>query len=207
MFRIRFRIHSSYGTIFRALLVLALLPVILLTALTVNRARAIALDSPSAPGTISGVRQYYLSRTSVQTNEARSACADGYHLASIWELADPSALKYDTSLGLSGQDSGSGPPTAISFMGNPLTARGWVRTGFSYSVSDTPGQANCGNWASNNGFYWGTVANLPSNWTGGGQDIGVWNVGVSTCDTNLRVWCVQDDSVWRAFLPLALRSI
>jgi hypothetical protein len=207
MFSIRFRIHASYGLILRALLSLALLPVILLTTLTVNRTQAIAPDSPSAPSAISGVRQYYLSRTLAQANEARSACADGYHFASIWEIADPSALKYNTNLGSSGPDSGSGPPTAISFMGTPLTIRGWVRTGFSYSVSDTPGQANCGNWVSNYGFYWGTVANLPSIWTGGLQDIGVWNVGVSTCDTNLRVWCVQDDSVWRVFLPLTLRNV
>ncbi|MCP4539899.1 MAG: hypothetical protein GY832_22395, partial [Chloroflexi bacterium] len=76
----------------------------------------------------------------------------------------------------------------------------------SYSISAIPGQANCGIWLSNNGFYWGTTANLPSNWTGGQQDIGVWDVGVSTCDTSLWVWCVQDDSIWRLFLPLTLRN-
>jgi hypothetical protein len=192
---------------FRVLFALALLPIILLTTLTVNRTRAIVPGSPSAPSVASGVRQYYLSRTLAQANEARSVCADGYHFASIWEIADPSTLEYNTSLGLSSPDSGSGPPTAISFMGSPLTARGWVRTGFSYSVSDLPGQANCGNWVSNYGFYWGTVANLPSKWTSGGQDIGVWNVDVNTCDTALWVWCVQDDSVWRVFLSLALRNV
>jgi len=205
MFSIRFRIHARYSVI-QVFLALALLLLMLLTALAANRARAIAPAFPSAPSATPGVRQYYLSRTLAQANEACSACASGYHLASVWEIADPSALKYDTSRGLSGPDSGGGPPTAISFMGNPLTARGWVRTGFSYSVSEPPGQANCGNWLSNNGFYWGTTTNLPSNWTGGRQDIGVWDVGVSTCDTSLWVWCVQDDSIWRLFLPLTLRN-
>jgi hypothetical protein len=207
MFRIRFRIHYSYETIFRALFAPALLLVILPTTLTVNRARAIASVFPSAPDAVSGVRQYYLSRTLAQANEARFVCAEGYHFASIWEIADPSTLKYNTSLGVSSPDSGDGPPTAISFMGNPLTTRGWVRTGFSYSVSGSPGQANCANWVSNYSFHWGTTANLPSNWTGGGQDIGAWNVGVSTCETNLWVWCVQDNNVWHVFLPLTLRNV
>jgi hypothetical protein len=207
MLRVQFRVHYHRRVTLRALLTLGLLSVVLLVTLTVNRARAIASDAPSSPDATSGVRQYYLTRLLVQVYEAPSACADGYHFASIWEIADPSALKYNTSLGLFGPDSGGGPPTTISFMGSPFTARGWVRTGFSYSVSDIPGQANCGNWVSNYSFYWGTTANLPSNWTGGGQDIGVWNVGVSTCDTNLWVWCVQDDSVWRVFLPLVLRNV
>jgi hypothetical protein len=58
---------------------------------------------------------------------------------------------------------------------------------------------------SNNGAFWGTVANLPSDWTGGTQDVGVWNAEVRTCDTEQRVWCVQDDSVLRVFVPLVLR--
>ena len=57
------------------------------------------------------------------------------------------------------------------------------------------------------GDYWGTVASLPTSWTSGDQDIGVWDVGVRTCDELLiRVWCVQDDSVWRVFMPIFTRS-
>ncbi len=201
MFRIRLRIHFCYRVILYALFALALLPM-LLNAQSASRARAITPALPSAPGAVSGARQYYLSRMLVQANKVRSACASGYHFASIWELADPSALKYDTSRGLSSSDSGGGPPTTINYMGNPLTARGWVRTSFSYSVSAISGHANCGNWLNNYGLYWGTTANLPSNWIGNEQDIGVWDVGVGTCDTSLWVWCVQDDSVWRVFIAL-----
>jgi len=50
------------------------------------------------------------------------------------------------------------------------------------------------------------VANLPSDWTGSEQDVGVWNADVRTCDKALRVWCVQDDSVWRVFLPLMIKD-
>ena len=68
-----------------------------------------------------------------------------------------------------------------------------------------PGQGNCDAWSSDSDSHSGTVANLPSNWTGGTRDIGVWNAEVRTCDTHMWVWCVQDDSVLRMFLPLVLR--
>jgi hypothetical protein len=84
-------------------------------------------------------------------------------------------------------------------------ALGWIRTGYGVSVSGTPGQGNCISWQSDQDSYWGTVANLPSNWTGGEQDIGVWNTEVKTCDTSVRVWCVQDDSVWRMYSPVIFR--
>jgi hypothetical protein len=173
--------------------------------LTLSRASASASDLQSLSGAALGVRQFYLSKLYFQANEATSACAEGYHFASIWEIADPSGLKYNTSLGLTSPDSGSGPPTAISVLGVPVPSRGWVRTGYSYSTQDIPGQGNCGTWLSKDGFDWGTVANLPTDWTSGEQDIGVWNAEVRTCDTLIRVWCVQDDSVLRVFLPVVLK--
>jgi hypothetical protein len=187
------------------LLILVLLPVIALGTIVVYRARAIAPDFQLAPSATLGVRQFYLSRSYVQANEAPSACADGYHFASIWEIADPSSLKYNTSLGLTGPDSGSGPPTAINLRGSPFPTQGWVRTGYSYSILSTPGRGNCATWLSNDGFEWGTVANLPTDWTGGDQDIGVWNVEVRTCDEYRWVWCVRDDSVLRVFLPVVIK--
>ncbi|MCP4539695.1 MAG: hypothetical protein GY832_21365, partial [Chloroflexi bacterium] len=85
MFSIRFRIHVCYRVIL-FFFALALLPLMLLTALAANRARAIAPAFPSAPSAPPGVRQYYLSSTLAKANEARSACASGYHFASVWEI-------------------------------------------------------------------------------------------------------------------------
>jgi hypothetical protein len=87
-----------------------------------------------------------------------------------------------------------------------LPVHGWVRTGYDPWQTAIVGQANCNVWNTNSGTYWGTVANLPSNWTGGEQDVGVWNTEVRTCDSYNWVWCVQDDSVLRVFLPLVLRN-
>jgi hypothetical protein len=204
MFRIRLRIRFPYWVTSRVVLASVLLPAIFLAALTVNRVRATATDPADASATTLGVRQFYLSKSVVTAAGARSACAEGYHFASIWEIADPSALKYNTSLGQTGTDSGAGPPT-MTGVRDPITARGWVRTGFSYSTTGIPGQANCGTWLISDGMYWGTTANLPSDWTGGEQDIGVWNVDVQTCNESRRVWCVQDDSMMRVYLPIIIQ--
>jgi hypothetical protein len=207
MFRLRLRVRYHHQAIPRGVLALVLLPALLLVALTASRVRATAPASPAAlSATTFGVRQYYLTKTTFQAGDARTACASGYHFASIWEIADPSALKYNTDLGRTGTDSGEGPPTQLTGFGYSIVARGWVRTGYSTSSSETVGQANCSGWGTSDGLAWGTAANLPSDWTAGEQDVGVWNTEVRTCNTSLRVWCVQDDSVWRVFLPLVLRN-
>lgn len=204
MFRIRFRVHIPVDVCSRTVLASILLPIILLAVFCVNQVRATSPQAPSAPNAPFGMRQFYLTKFSVRGNQTLTACEAGYHFASIWELADPSSLNYNASLGATGQDSGAGPPTRIGVtLFGP--ARGWVRTGYGFSVSDTVGQANCGNWLSDYSLYWGTAANLPTNWTAGLEDIGLWNVEVRTCNTLLRVWCVQDDSVLRIYLPLILR--
>jgi hypothetical protein len=206
MFGLKLRIRYRRQAIPWDVLALVLLPALLLVVLTVSRVRA---STPAPPATLSattfGVRQFYLAKTTFQAGGARTACAKGYHFASIWEIADPSALEYNTGLGATGTDSGEGPPTQIWFFGGSSVARGWIRTGYSVGSWDTVGQANCSGWGTSDGLAWGTTANLPSDWTAGEQDIGVWNTEVRTCNSTLRVWCVQDDSVLRVSLPLVLR--
>jgi hypothetical protein len=68
-------------------------------------------------------------------NETLTACAKGYHMASIWEILDTSNLSYNTDLGVIVDDSGSGPPNAIE---------GWIRTGDVTSDHFT----NCKAWTS-----------------------------------------------------------
>jgi hypothetical protein len=206
MIEVRFKTNSHRRSMRRGVLVWMLLQVVLLAALITNRAHANAPTSPSLASATFGVRQFYLTYSTYQAGAARTACAEGYHFASIWEIADPSALKYNTDLGRTGTDSGEGPPTQIWFFGGSSVARGWIRTGYNVGSWDTVGQANCSGWGTSDGLAWGTAANLPSDWTSSEQDIGVWNTEVRTCNTTLRVWCVQDDSVLRVFLPLVLRD-
>jgi hypothetical protein len=105
-------------------------------------------------------------------------------MASLWEIADPTNLKYNPILGEEAADSGLGAPSQIP---------GWVRTGFSSDGSFTPGKANCFVWNTISIAPMGTVINLHDYWTDGNQDIGDWNAGIAFCDTSTRrVWCVED---------------
>jgi hypothetical protein len=98
----------------------------------------------------------------------------------LWEIMDPSNLKYNTDLGRTRDDSGQGPPSSGS----------WVRTGYSSdNSSGIIGQANCNAWTTTAGG--GTQAYLRSNWAAG-QDIHVWSVGDEGCVAEDSVWCVED---------------
>jgi len=110
---------------------------------------------PAAPlASSASMRQYYLTKTGSDGAHALTLCASGYHMASMWEIVDPSNLKYNTTLGLTTADSGQGP--AISW--------GRVRTGFFANTSTTTGYANCNAWTSATGGEYGTAAQLPWGW-------------------------------------------
>ncbi len=61
-----------------------------------------------------GARQFYLTRNRFQGDEALTACAPGYHMASLWEIHDVTYLRYNTALGSTQADSGLGPPSVAS---------------------------------------------------------------------------------------------
>jgi len=129
-------------------------------------------------------RRYYLTNGPYWDGDvADTACASGYHMASLWEILDVSNLVYNTDLGFTyGSDTGEGPPTGFA---------GWVRTGQSASGSIIPGTGNCQAWGSDDASDRGTYVVLPTDWTAG-TDIGPWSVGSMTCDSASFVWCVED---------------
>jgi hypothetical protein len=141
MHRIRIQIRYRHRAFLKAFPVFLVLSVTLILGLGVRMTRAIAANPQSLTNTIFGVRQYYLTPTLFTGNTITNACAPGCHFASIWEIADPSGLKY-TTLGLTSLDRGSGPPTAFDLFGIS-EAIGWVRTGYNASSTEPPGQANC----------------------------------------------------------------
>jgi hypothetical protein len=166
-----------------ALLALVLLATSLVVYLVWGQGEAAASSSEAPLAASTGARQYYLSAPVLNATQALTACANGYHMASLWEILDTSNLRYNTSLGVWQGDSGSGPPTVW---------QGWVRTGYGGYTLNTAGVANCNAWASNNPSHYGTTAGLPANWTAGIQDIHVWAVSTWTCDDPGHVWCVED---------------
>ena len=134
-------------------------------------------------------RQFYLTQTEHNGSQALTACADGYHMASLWEIFDPSNLRYNTELGFTQSDSGFGPPTVGPFPPLPI---GWIRTGTSSTSGNLPGFTNCQAWTSNLGL--GSVVSLPEVWTSAvpSTPISPWSAGTSECDSAQPVWCVQD---------------
>jgi hypothetical protein len=152
-----------------------------------EKAAASSPQAPAAPAVSSGLRKYYRTSDSYLPTEVLTACATGYHFASLWEILDTSNLEYDAILGDYQDDSGYGPLT---------NRRGWVRTGYNSASTGYPGQNNCLAWSEDDGAYQGTSAELPDQWTSTTPneipDIGVWIVGNAQCSTAIPVWCVED---------------
>jgi hypothetical protein len=116
---------------------------------------------------------YYLTEGVYQGDEVLEACADGYHLASVWELLDVSDLTYNRHLGISTPDSGYGPPAGY----HP----GWLRRG---DLAD-----NCEGWSSIEPETMGLVGWLDYSdlETGNG-----WVRQPIDCGDTAHVWCVSD---------------
>ena len=131
----------------------------------------------------SGLRQYYQTKTSFAGANASTACAAGYHMASLWEILDTSNLEYNATLGWTEDDIGQGPVTDYV---------AWVRTGYEANSTSTPGQANCLAWTSSDPGDYGTVVGLNEDWTAL-SDVFVWKASVISCEPGgVPVWCVED---------------
>jgi hypothetical protein len=130
-------------------------------------------------------RKFYLTQDAFTGSQALNACADDYHMAALFEIFDTSNLKYDTSLGLAFDDSGSGPPSNVA---------GWIRTGSpSQGTTGLPGEDNCFAWTSNSSSDKGTTARLTSGWSDApSSKVNPWEGGVIFCDFPRRVWCMED---------------
>ena len=165
-----------------ALLTLALLTAALLGYLAWGREEAAASSPQAGLAASTNMRQYYLTKTYYDGANASTACAGGYHMASLWEILDPSNLEYNTTLGNTRDDIGQGPLVFYA---------GWVRTGYNSSSANSAGQGNCNTWTSSSPSDYGTLAHLPTDWTAG-QDIHVWKVRAYSCDIPVPVWCMED---------------
>ncbi len=128
-------------------------------------------------------RLFYLTTSLAAGNSALTACAAGFHMASLWEIHDVATLKYDTSRGFSANDSGQGPPASIA---------GWIRTGVPNFTNTVPGNANCNSWTSNDAGHNGTRVNLQPQWALAGEFVVPWDATVLACGSTSRVWCVED---------------
>jgi hypothetical protein len=142
------------------------------------------------------IRGYYLTKNTITGSKVLTACASGYHFASIWEILNTSDLHYNTTLGRTNVNSGNGAPALSSHTTTANVPYGWIRTG-------APDDPNCINWTSSNGVDAGSVGAL---FIQGASPPPGWIIGNSTgtqtpvsCDDtvggtpyNIGVWCVQN---------------
>jgi hypothetical protein len=127
-----------------------------------------------------GARRFYLTTTDVIGNQALTACVAGFHMASLWEIAGPSALFYDPVNGRQQPDSGQGPPANLN---------GWVRTGTS-GADTTIGTISCLLWTADS--VTGSTIRLNESWFSSDAAISPWIASPAACDVPFPVWCVED---------------
>jgi len=135
--------------------------------------------------------QVYLTNFDRLGNNVLTACSTGYHMASMWEIADISNFTYNTNHpdAYSKADSGQGPPA---------NWYGWVRTGYNSSTVNVAGQGNCANWTGTTGY--GTIVRLVNNWDVVPGALSSWETDTWGCSGTAPIWCVGDFST--VYLPV-----
>lgn len=187
----------------KLLLALAAGALLLSTALLVM----LPVASAAAPARIQidARRDFYLTRGAFTGSQALTACAAGFHMASIWEIKETTLLRHNTRLGRNLGDSAfGGPPSAVTL--DHVDGVGWLRLG--------SGGSDCSRWTSGSSSDLGAYAALefvsPFDDYGTGGTSGdpcdregcepMWLTGRNlACDGTFNstsvipgVWCVQD---------------
>jgi len=132
-------------------------------------------------------RNFYLTKAQTHNGAtALSACDTGYHMASLWEIHDPTNLRYDTGRGLTADDSGFGPPSFIF---------GWIRSAASTTAFIS--SSSCKIWTSAGEGQLGILAaldyyHIASQPVAPATGISPWTTAFAFCDNSRPVWCVQD---------------
>lgn len=175
-------IHLTLGAL--VALGLMLLCVTVLGYLVWSQREVAASGEESISLQSSAPKKYFLTTYTVPANQVLTACRTDYHVASLWEIVDPSNLEYISAFGQTTPDLGFGPPSSYW---------GWVRTGYMSSVGSTAGSGNCQTWTSTEGGHYGTRVRLPFDWTGAAKWSAPWEAEAVPCsDTTTRVWCMEN---------------
>ena len=141
-------------------------------------------------------RHFYLTNSSYLPDQALSACAAGYHMASFWEILDVTNLSYDYDHpdAYTKADSGYGPPSYWY---------GWVRTGQDSAGTNTAGMGNCLNWTDRTGTNYAVAVRLTRTWETPPNEITPWDATSFSCLSTAPVWCVG--SFYPITLPLIVK--
>lgn len=136
---------------------------------------------------------FYVTDATYSAGGALSACSDGYHMASLWEIQHFSDLQY-------AYDHPDAHVKVDSSLGAPANWWGWIRTGQDASPVNTPGTGNCQSWTSTEPDESGTVARLGSDWEAAASAGSPWQATSRACSGIAPVWCVSN-RVYDTYLP------
>jgi hypothetical protein len=142
----------------------------------------LTLGTPSMAAA-NGDRSIYLTTDIFDGNEALTACAKNYHMASLPEIFNLSVFRYNTTLGFTEDDSGHGVPQE----------NGWIRTGGDSETSGGPGQANCAAWTSDSSSDFGTLTRFTEEWESTtSRRVQPWKSDTDNCNQLHEVWCASN---------------
>jgi hypothetical protein len=128
--------------------------------------------------TADGRRRFYLTRTDHPADQVLTACAPGFHFASIWEIKIPSDAAYDPMLGRVSHDVITGLPAFLY---------GWAGSGKSPQAGNVLG-ANCNGWTTADPTSRGTA--YQAGFTNDQESL--WGHEVRSCSLPSPVWCAED---------------
>jgi hypothetical protein len=145
---------------------------------------ALLTSAVQPPASTAPARHYYLTKSAFTGAQTLNKCVAGYHFASFAELSDLSALNYNSTLGATAPDAGSGPPSY-------LLGVGWVRSGYSPTTgTNNNAPTNCNLWTSNSSSDSGEAAEPIPFFTAYASQVIVFRQ--VTCNNAFPVWCVQN---------------
>ncbi|MBV8202452.1 MAG: hypothetical protein JOZ15_17680 [Acidobacteria bacterium] len=167
--------------------------IVLVAALGVGHVALLGtLAAPASAQRLSGKllpRRFYVSLApgglGVNGSGPITACAQGFHFASIDEIFNPTQLAYDSSqaFAYTAADMGAGAPHGYL---------AWVRTGNGSSTLSVAGEGNCSVWASGSGADSGTVVALKEDWAQPPQALTPYVAQTTACNVTQGTWCVED---------------
>lgn len=144
--------------------------------------------APSALFTVNpNGRSFFITQASVNGAAADTACPDGFHMASFYEMADVTDLVYIAGAG------GVAAKTRTDQGGGPVAGWwGWARTGGDASTANQAGVANCSLWESDTAGEYGSLVQLNPTWTSAAVTVSPWRSQTWSCGGTAPVWCIED---------------
>ena len=140
-------------------------------------------------------RKYYLTSSHHDGAQARTACAPGFTMASLFEFITLSGLEYlhDVQRAFYTSYQGSGPPSGVA---------GWVRTGWVEEKEGTEGHRgpkasypDCNQWTVSWPGAYGLMIKFDDVWGNPWRDdftVAPWvTESIGECNSQYPVWCVE----------------